>query len=551
MKQINLLIIILAACLFCSCRKEKEVDNNLIPVKTKEDGWIFINQKGETVLKPVQKIYKASFFYEGISLIEIADETSQTQTSSHTFINNKGEFINNKKYKYATIFNDGIAWVVEENGCPTAINKKGETLFSLKNSEKAGIFTEGLAPVCFAEDGVQIWGYVDSKGENTIPPSFVKCSGFKSGLAPAVKDEAAGWGYIDKKGEFVIHPQFSEANCFQENGLAVVGIGDRDTKYGIIDKKGKYVVSPQYDTIIPDGDIYIVKVSDVYGWMDKEGKMLINPQFKMLTPFGKSDVTGVSIDAQKYGLIDKKGKYVLNPQYDRITSFIGDIAPFNMSGKLGFINSKGEIIINPQYTDILYDYMYDYMGRFAYDYIGNEDSYAVNTDYFDIESITSNFIEDSGLDSFRGISSRTTFRQIKEMYKDLSYYSPYSRRSNESVDLGNGVSISETVFFFSEELSKYSYNYYDRKQETIEANDATVKAISYGLKTDQYTRARNKGKSIAKEIAKSIKNKYGITMQTEDKKVKDRIDISLKSSGMDISITGNDTRIAIIVTFEK
>ncbi|MFV0538306.1 MAG: WG repeat-containing protein [Dysgonomonas sp.] len=550
MKQINLLITILATCLFCSCQKGKEANSSFIPVKT-EDRWFFINQRGETVIEPTQMVYKASFFYDGVSLVEIADATSQTLPNPLTFINTKGEFITDNKYKYATIFNEGIAWVVNENGYPAAINKKGETLFSLKTCEKAGIFTEGLAPVCFTEDGIQTWGYVNSEGKNAIPPTFVKCSGFKSGLAPAVKDEAIGWGYIDKKGEFIIQPQFSEANCFRENGLAVVGIGDRDTKYGIIDKKGKYVVSPQYDAIISDGEIYIVKVSDVYGWMTKDGKMLISPQFKMITPFGKSEVTGVTIDNKKYGLIDKKGKYVVNPQFDRITSFIGDIAPFQMGGKLGFIDKKGKIVINPQYMEIQYDYMYDYMGSFAYDYMGSEDSYAVKTDYFDVESVTSNLLKNSGLGSFREISNHTTFKQVSEMYQDLYYDSPYSRRSNESIDLGNGVSISQTIFRFPEELSKSSYNYYDGKYETVEANDAKVESIRYTLTINQYSKARNKGKNIAQEVAKAIKSTCNMSEATDTNIAREAIEINLKSAEMDITVAGSESRITITVSFEK
>lgn len=545
MKHINLLIIILATCLFCSCRQEKKADNNLIPVKTNQDGWIFINQKGETVLKPVQKIYKASFFYDGISLIEIADEMSQTLSSPLTFLNINGELINNKKYKYATIFNDGIAWCVEENGYPTAINQKGETLFSLKNSEKAGIFSEGLAAVCFKEDGIETWGYVNNKGEIVIPPTFVACDLFSEGMASATIDEKVGYGYINKKGEFVIQPQFSATYMFNGDGLAVVAIGDSDRKYGVIDKSGKYVISPQYDRIVPDGDLFIVESSGVYGWVDSQGKTVINPQLKGLGPFNGFNIAPASIDGSKFGLIDKKGTYILNPQYVSICSFIGNIAPFSMSGKYGFIDKEGKIVINPQYTDIAIDYM---MWAVGYDYTK---LLSVETDYCDIESICKNFVINSNKDTFRGIGNNTTFASIKNQYNNLSYNSATSRKFDDPIDLGNGVSIKDVVFWFSTELSKSSYNYYERKYETIEANDAKVESIGYALSIDQYSRAKNKGKSIANEIAKAIKNTCGMTILTEKNKGGTQVEITLESSEMNISITGSESRIAIIISFDK
>lgn len=545
MKKNNLLAIILVSCAFCSCEHKNEADINLIPVKTNENGWIFINQKGETVIEPVQKLNEATFFYEGFSLVQIANEMSQTDSPSLTFINTKGDFITDKKYKYATIFNEDIAWAVEENGCPTAINKKGEILFSLKNCEKTGIFSEGLAPVCFKEDGIDTWGYVNNKGEIVISPVFVACDLFSEGMASATIDEKIGYGYIDKKGEFVIQPQFSVTYMFNGDGLAVVAIGDSDKKYGIIDKSGKYVLSPQYDRIVPDGDLFIVEDSGVYGWVDSQGKIVINPQLKGLGPFNRSNIAPASIDGSKFGLIDKKGTYILNPQHGSIYSYIGNIAPFLMSGKYGFIDKEGRIVINPQYTDVSNDYMMWAVGYYYTKLL------SVQSDYCDIESICKKFVINSNKTVFREVEKTSTFANIKTQYDKLSYNSAISRKLDETVDLGNGVFLKNVIFWFSTELSKSSYNYYEKKYETIETNDAKVESISYTLTIDQSSRAKNKGKSIAEAIAKAIKNTCGMTIQTEKNKGGEQAVITLESSEMNVSITSNESRIAIIVSFDK
>lgn len=542
MKLTNLLIIVLSAILIYGCKGE-EFSSDLIPVQT-NDGYIFINQKGETVIKSAQHLISATFFYEGISLVEIKDESSSILQSTMTYMNTKGEFVTNKKYKNATLFSEGIAWCVEENGYPTAINKKGETVFVLKNCEKAVIFSEGLAPVCFIENGSEKWGYANNKGEIIIPPTFDNCNGFINGLAPATIDQTEGHGYINKKGEFVIQPQFSDADMFNNNGLAIVAIGDQDRKYGVIDKSGTYVISPQYDRIVVDGDIFIVENSNLYGWVDSKGKTIINPQFKNLAPFGKSTVTSASIDGKKFGLIDKKGIYILNPQYETIFTFIGDIAPFEMDNKYGFLDKKGKIIINPQFANVANEYMGSAIG-YRYSKL-----FTVQTDYCDIESICENLVINSNQNTFRGVEKNATFANIKSQYSNLSYESLFARRYSRTIDLGNGLSIQHIIFKFPSELSKTTYNYYDNQYETIEANDEKIATATYSLHIDPYSRAKNKGLSIAKEIAKAIKSKCNITAEIENN-IGDEIEISLKSSEMDISIVGSESRITITVSFDK
>lgn len=512
--------IALFGILLPGCRQEG-VNNNFIPVLSTESTFIFVNTKGKTVLTPPKSYHDATFFYDGLSLVTTTDDKSNTTPFVKTFINKKGIEISNKKYKEATIFNEGIAWVVEENGYPTAINTKGETLFSLKESERVGIFSEGLAPVYFTDDNLSLWGYVNKKGEIVIPPLYDNAGNFHEGLAQVEKNGHEGFGYINKKGEFVIQPQFSEATPFNKNGLAIVAVGPYDQKrYGVVDKNGKYVISPQYDEMLFDGDLFIVRSSGVYGWVNSRGETVINPQFKRVSFFGNSSVTGVSIDGDKFGIINKKGKYVLNPQHDVILSFIGDAAPLLMGGKIGFIDKKGKIVVNPQYNDI------------AIDYIGSEigDTYTdlmtINTDYCNIESIVSHLMERSDAATFRGINSSTTFGQIKSLYGDnLSYNSSNSRRSNEQIDLGEGVSITRTTFNFGEALTKSSYNYYERKHETQEITQARISSVEYRLEIEDYSRAYTKAPAIIEKITAAL-NSTGLTYNISQPS-ESRIDVTI------------------------
>lgn len=70
----------------------------------------------------------------------------------------------------------------------------------------------------------------------------------RADLYPAPLNMIGGtkWGYINEDGKFIIRPSYDSASNFQENGLAVVGVG---SLYGIIDHNKNYIVSPKYNFI--------------------------------------------------------------------------------------------------------------------------------------------------------------------------------------------------------------------------------------------------------------------------------------------------------------
>lgn len=176
-----------------------------------------------------------------------------------------------------------------------------------------------------------------------------------------------------------------------------------------------------------------------------------------------------------------------------------------MMRKAGFIDREGKIVINPQYTNVASDYT-----GIVTMYMLNDDKLFVSSDYFDVEAITSQLFKDSGSDLFRGISGNTTFGEIKEMYRDLSYESVYSRKSNETVALNSGVSISQTIFRFPEELSKSSYNYYSNTYDTQENTTVTIASIEYIINVDYNSKAWSKMTNIMQGVVAAIVKRYNV-----------------------------------------
>jgi len=71
-------------------------------------------------------------------------------------------------------------------------------------------FHEGL---CRAKSN-GLWGFVGTRGQIVIPPTFLNAANFSSGLA-AVKDDSGKWGYVNKAGDMVIPCQFESAGKFE------------------------------------------------------------------------------------------------------------------------------------------------------------------------------------------------------------------------------------------------------------------------------------------------------------------------------------------------
>lgn len=64
------------------------------------------------------------------------------------------------------------------------------------------------------------WGFVNSKGELTLEPTFDDAKSLCCGLAPVMID--GKWGYANITGKIIIEPQFEDAISFNNKGFAAV-----------------------------------------------------------------------------------------------------------------------------------------------------------------------------------------------------------------------------------------------------------------------------------------------------------------------------------------
>lgn len=157
-------------------------------------------------------------------------------------------YLNQVKSAY---FHDGLAGFWTKKDQFVFINYEGEIVLSLDNNlaqmitlnnPKGGNslpFSDGLIPLYYRDK----FGFMDKKGEITIPLIYELTYGFNEGLA-AIKINDK-WGFIDKTGNITIEPAFDDVSRegFSEGLCAVKSNG----KWGYVDESGKWEINPIYD----------------------------------------------------------------------------------------------------------------------------------------------------------------------------------------------------------------------------------------------------------------------------------------------------------------
>lgn len=214
------------------------------------------------------------------------------------------------------------------------------------------------------------------------------------GLFPASVKTTNGtkWGYIDRSGKMVIQPKYEDAQDFQDNGLAIVGMHGN---YGLIDRSDRYVVSPIYQSISPfsehraividhqgfkmideQGNVltrraypYIAEVKEGravyyvtgqgsgdgaasrYGYLDADGREVIPAQYEEANDFADGKAV-VKIKDNHYALIDLQGRRLANYSFAYVGPLGEGMLAFQQgqNGKYGYIDEQGNMVIPPTYT---------------------------------------------------------------------------------------------------------------------------------------------------------------------------------------------------------
>jgi len=290
------------------------------------------------------------------------------------FIDTDGNEVIPTVYDRAYPFSEGLAEVQIENKFGY-IDYDGNIVLPLEYTSSQP-FRGGYAPVSKIENGIEICGIIDKKGNFKEVKGAESISAFNNGVAQA-------WGnfgeiYIDVNGNEVEDPttvnteianKYDEVREYKE-GRAVVGVWQK--KYGVVDEEG-YIIIP-------------VEYSYIYGYCE--------------------GMTPVNLNRGKDAYFDINGNKVTPFKYDATRDFhegaavVGIGNYMDESLTVGVINKYGNEII-----PLIFDFISDFYGGYALVGYGNGDNKYVSTSKkIGILKLPKDFNKDDGSTEFISVT---------------------------------------------------------------------------------------------------------------------------------------------------
>ncbi len=204
--------------------------------------------------------------------------------------------------------NNELFLKVHKKGYYYFANAKGKNVLKKKYTS-ASMFSEGLAVVTTDMK----YGVINTAGEWVIPEKYYDIGDFHEGLAWFKYRATSLVGYIDTKGNRIIDPSYDYAEDF-ENGFAIVGVkNDEKTrlgkgafKYFVINKQNEYLFDSAftYINIFSDSSFQCYIKRDYY-IIDFSGKILLKEKY-----IEKEDV-----DSLDSNFVEASQFYVSEPEF--------------------------------------------------------------------------------------------------------------------------------------------------------------------------------------------------------------------------------------------
>jgi len=282
----------------------------------------------------------------------------------------EGQFIVKKDGKYGVVSEKG-AVILPLKYSNINSNKNG---YTVKLNQKAGLFnSEGkeIIPISYhwvytdkIDDNIPIVaelndnnaGYINTKNEWVIPPTYQYAFAFRQGVARVKKGR--NYMYINLKGEPVIQDfdNYVIQNYVIEpsDNTYIVGVR-KECKYMVYDLNGNLLDT--YDGFInnwSDNAIFGVKKGGKWGYIDGYGKVIVPFEYEEVNNFSEG-LASVRKDG-KWGYINPKNEIVIPIEFTNkeVGFFKNGGAEYYTDRGAGLINLKGEIIAEPKYDSIEY-----------------------------------------------------------------------------------------------------------------------------------------------------------------------------------------------------
>lgn len=211
-----------------------------------------------------------------------------------------------------------------------------EFIEKVQQYDKLAPFSEGRAAVCRGE----LWGYINTKGEEVIPCQFSRAEVFHDGLTQVVKDDAVY--YLNRKGDKVFDGEggrFSEGLALLTDGRVVDTNGNEKFKVNVYTMAYTMSRDPNATTYT-DFPYFENGVIAIFDMTDED---LANGRYDNVTEHCY-DTTGK--------LLSKTDAPEHKSSYQTFSEEIDYDKEFNDGHHTGLKDVNGNIVIPAKYTEV-------------------------------------------------------------------------------------------------------------------------------------------------------------------------------------------------------
>lgn len=216
-----------------------------------------------------------------------------------------------------------------------------------------------LVPIC--RDGK--FGFINSKGEEAIAPTFDYVFGYYEGISRIGYDGVLSeygtytqckFGYINENGEVLPTGELWAASDFS-NGYAKIA----DGQHKVIDENGSEVKSPigSYEFVETNGNFILVTDGSGLIVLDMNGNVLSGAETGHKSLFGKSFIIDRKQIADINGNIIYTAPEGVEIEYGRKNSYVTMINTSAVINRLsvivkGLINQDGKVVLEPRHLGL-------------------------------------------------------------------------------------------------------------------------------------------------------------------------------------------------------
>lgn len=514
-------LIVMSAAIF-SCQRTNEKGFTHLPFQEEPQGrWGLIGTDGKVLFANEFEVMPSNAV-NGLFVVRNQNGLFEYYTSAEQPKLIAGPYVQ------AGLFLDEVAPVVEKDSPISFINKDGSEAFTISECNGSAIvyatnFSEGMAEIIDADSKC---GYIDTKGEVIIKPTYSKAFSFKEGYALVYEFNKANSAnplisVIDKGGKTILSLDDRVSSVHETFSEGLIGFTDTPqmNEWGFMNIKGEKIIKPngKFVSVKPFSAGYaIFSDGNGYGVIDKSGEVIIRPKYQDIQ-YAEGQMFFAK-DKDKYALINIKDEKVSDFFMDSFVGFFGGKCFVQERNKFNLIDAKGKPVNTNEYATVV-----NY---------GQQEMFV--SDYFDIDvevkrvinSITPNSIDELTLGTTAG-----------EMFGKFKYPSKESLKGTNSMrDMVETRNIKvERIVEFSSQLATpikervfkrdiWSRGYYDNEVVGWKfAESANAKAISCYITLTEKASGRC-GKVM--DILKSMSSQAGSNITIDSTGV-DRIVLRL------------------------